>query len=105
MQIRWSVGRAGHDLRYHDSKGLTRMRAGILDALGGEAGCKRLSREFYARVAKEPVLRPLFPGKSLRCATEELAAFLVQFLGGDEDQTSIAGGSACASRTRVSGLI
>ena len=63
------------------------MRAGILDALGGEAGCKRLSREFYARVAKEPVLRPLFPGKSLRCATEELAAFLVQFLGGDEDQT------------------
>jgi truncated hemoglobin YjbI len=33
------------------------------------------------------VLRPLFPGKSLRCATEEFAAFLVQFLGGDEEQT------------------
>jgi len=63
------------------------MRAGFLEALGGEAGCERLSREFYARVAKEPVLRPLFPGKSLRCATEEFAAFLIQFLGGDEDQT------------------
>ena len=63
------------------------MRAGFLDALGGEAGCERLSREFYARVAEEPVLRPLFPGKSLRCATEEFAAFLIQFLGGDEDQT------------------
>jgi hemoglobin len=31
-------------------------------------------------------LRPLFPGKSLRCATAEFAAFLIQFLGGDEDQ-------------------
>jgi hemoglobin len=63
------------------------MRAGLLEALGGEAGCQRLSREFYARVAREPILRPLFPGKSLRCATEEFAAFLIQFLGGDEGQT------------------
>src|SRR5471032_48562 len=62
------------------------MRAGFLEALGGEAGCKRLSAEFYARVGKDPVLRPLFPGKSLRCAIEEFAAFLIQFLGGDEEQ-------------------
>jgi len=62
------------------------MRPGFLKTLGGEAGCKRLSAEFYARVGKDPVLRPLFPGKSLRCATEEFAAFLIQFLGGDEDQ-------------------
>jgi len=63
------------------------MQAGILEALGGEAGCKRLSTQFYARVGKDPVLRPLFPGRSLRCAIEAFAAFLVQFLGGDEDQT------------------
>ncbi len=63
------------------------MRAKFLEALGGEAGCKRLSAEFYARVGNDPVLRPLFPGKSLRCATEEFAAFLIQFLHGDEDQT------------------
>jgi hemoglobin len=63
------------------------VRAGFLEALGGEAGCKRLSAEFYARVGKDPVLRPLFPGKSHRCAIEEFAAFLIQFLGGDEDQT------------------
>lgn len=55
--------------------------------LGGEAGCRRLAAEFYARVGKDPVLRPLFPGKSLRCATNEFAAFLIQFLGGDEEQT------------------
>jgi truncated hemoglobin YjbI len=62
-------------------------RAALLEALGGEAGCQRLSAEFYARVGKDPVLRPLFPGKSLRCAIEAFAAFLVQFLGGDEEQT------------------
>ena len=63
------------------------LRSGFLEALGGEAGCKRLSEEFYARVGKDPVLRPLFPGKSLRCAIQEFAAFLIQFLGGDEEQT------------------
>jgi truncated hemoglobin YjbI len=63
------------------------MRARFLEALGGEAGCRRLSAEFYARVGADPALRPLFPGKSLRCATEAFAAFLIQFLGGDEEQT------------------
>jgi truncated hemoglobin YjbI len=32
-------------------------------------------------------LRRLFPGKTLHCATEEFAAFLIQFLGGDDEQT------------------
>src|SRR6476619_3948376 len=59
----------------------------VLAALGGEEGCRRLSATFYARVARDPALRPLFPGKSLRCATEEFAAFLIQFLDGDEEQT------------------
>jgi len=59
----------------------------LLEALGGEAGCRRLSADFYARVGKDPVLHPLFPGKSLKCAIEEFAAFLIQFLDGDEAQT------------------
>ena len=62
-------------------------RSALLEALGGEEGCRKLSASFYARVGKDPVLRPFFPGKSLRCATEEFAAFLIQFLGGDEEQT------------------
>ncbi|HVV47698.1 MAG TPA: ankyrin repeat domain-containing protein, partial [Bryobacteraceae bacterium] len=57
----------------------------LLGTLGGEDACARLSKAFYARVARDPILRPLFPGKTLRCATEEFAAFLIQFLGGDED--------------------
>src|SRR3984893_14566833 len=64
-----------------------RPRSALLEALGGEEGCRTLSAAFYARVGKDPVLRPFFPGKSLRCATEEFAAFLIQFLGGDEKQT------------------
>jgi hemoglobin len=59
----------------------------VLEAMGGEEGCKRLSAAFYARVGKDPILRPLFPGKSLRCAVEEFSAFLIQFLAGDENQT------------------
>ena len=62
-------------------------RTTLLEALGGEAGCKRLSASFYARVGQDQTLRPLFPGKSLKCAIEEFAAFLIQFLGGDEEQT------------------
>ncbi len=62
-------------------------KATLLEALGGETGCMRLSAAFYARVGKDPALRRLFPGKTLRCATEEFAAFLIQFLGGDEEQT------------------
>jgi truncated hemoglobin YjbI len=62
-------------------------RSALLEALGGEEGCRSLSAAFYARVGKDPVLRPFFPGKSLRCATEEFAAFLIQFLDGDEKQT------------------
>ncbi len=62
-------------------------RAKLLESLGAEEGCRRLSTEFYARVGKDPILRPLFPGKSLQCAIQEFAAFLIQFLGGDEEQT------------------
>ena len=54
--------------------------------MGGEAGCRRLSAEFYRRVQGDAVLRPFFPGKSVRCAIEQFAAFLIQFLGGDEGQ-------------------
>ena len=62
-------------------------RETLLEALGGDAGCRRLATDFYARVGKDAVLRPLFPGKSHKCAIEEFTAFLIQFLGGDEEHT------------------
>lgn len=57
-----------------------------MDAIGGEDGCRNLAFAFYGNVARAPELRILFPGKSLRCASEEFSAFLIQFLGGDERQ-------------------
>jgi hemoglobin len=54
----------------------------LYQALGGRDVCLQLSETFYARVKLDPVLRPLFPGKSLRCAVEAFTAFLAQFLGG-----------------------
>src|SRR6516162_10334577 len=57
----------------------------LYQALGGRSVCRQLSETFYARVKRDPVLRPLFPGKSMRCAVEAFAAFLAQFLGGPAD--------------------
>jgi truncated hemoglobin YjbI len=57
----------------------------VYEAIGGTVTCRKLSAAFYARVARDPLLRPLFPGKTLNCAIEEFAAFLVQFLGGPSE--------------------
>ena len=54
----------------------------LYQAVGGAEGCRRLSTAFYTGVARAPVLRPFFPGKSFRCAIEAFSAFLAQFLGG-----------------------
>src|ERR1041385_4544367 len=56
-------------------------------AVGGTAAWRRLSEAFYARVDRDPLLRPLFPGKTLRCAIEEFTAFLAQLFGGPSDET------------------
>ncbi len=55
--------------------------AQIFEELGGTAGCRALSQAFYTRVARDPLLRPLFPAH-MKCPIEEFSAFLVQFLGG-----------------------
>ncbi len=54
----------------------------LYETIGGRAACRRLAVAFYSRVERDPILRPLFPGKSFTCAIEEFSAFLAQFLGG-----------------------
>lgn len=67
---------------------MTRIRnPSLYEALGGKAGSRRLAVAFYARVERDPLLRPLFPGKSFTCAIEEFAAFLAQFLGGPSEDS------------------
>ena len=41
----------------------------LYQAIGGTATCRKLSAAFYARVERDPVLRPLFPGEG--CLDEE----------------------------------
>ncbi len=53
----------------------------IFDAIGGMPGCRRLAAAFYARVERDPVVRPLYP-KSLHCAVDAIAMFLAQQFGG-----------------------
>lgn len=47
----------------------------------GEEGFQRLVDAFYAAVAEDPVLRPLYPD-DLGPAAEHLRLFLVQYWGG-----------------------
>src|SRR6266571_3518302 len=57
----------------------------LYQAIGGAVTCRKLSASFYARVERDPVLRPLFPGKTLKYAIEEFSAFLAQLLGGPSE--------------------
>ncbi|HEY3058103.1 MAG TPA: ankyrin repeat domain-containing protein [Chloroflexota bacterium] len=59
----------------------------VHQAIGGPRTCRQLAEVFYARVKRDPVLRPLFPGKTLKCAIEEFSAFLVQLTGGPAEDT------------------
>lgn len=60
----------------------------LLEAIGGSQKCRELSTAFYAGVVKNPTLRPLFPGKTQKCAIEALTAFLVHLLGGPTEDTA-----------------
>jgi hemoglobin len=52
------------------------------DLVGGEDTFRRLVARFYAGVAADPVLRPLYPDEDLGPAEERLRMFLVQYWGG-----------------------
>lgn len=63
------------------------LSVNVHEAAGGTAAWRKLSVAFYARVQQDPLLRPLFPGKTLHCAIEEFTAFLVQLFGGPTEDT------------------
>ncbi len=54
----------------------------LYDLVGGEDTFRRLVARFYAGVATDPVLRPLYPEEDLGPAEERLRMFLVQYWGG-----------------------
>jgi hemoglobin len=65
--------------------------AGVYDAAGGEATFRTLVERFYARVADDPVLRPIYPEPDLAGATERLTLFLIQYWGGPNTYSATRG--------------
>ena len=60
-------------MKLHDS---------LFELAGGEPTFRLLVERFYARVATDPVLRPVYPEEDLSGATERLTLFLIQYWGG-----------------------
>ena len=52
------------------------------DEIGGYETIRRIVARFYAGVATDPVLRPLYPEEDLAAAEERFRDFLVQYWGG-----------------------
>ena len=52
--------------------------------LGGESFFQTLVERFYADVAQDPLLRPLYPEEDLEPAARRLRLFLMQYFGGPD---------------------
>jgi hemoglobin len=62
----------------------------IYTLVGGDDTFRRLVDEFYARVAADPVLRPLFPD-DLEPGKRHQMQFLIQYFGGPATYSSQRG--------------
>lgn len=52
------------------------------EAVGGEPTFRKLIDTFYAGVASDPELRPMYPEEDLGPASDRLRMFLIQYWGG-----------------------
>ena len=52
------------------------------EQIGGEPTFRKLVDAFYAGVAEDPILRPLYPEEDLGPASERFRLFLMQYWGG-----------------------
>ena len=62
----------------------------VYDQVGGRPFFEALAARFYAGVATDPVLRPLYPD-DLTDATRHMAGFLAQYWGGPTDYSDERG--------------
>ena len=67
------------------------LNRNVYDLVGGEAVFRLLVERFYARVAGDPLLRPIYPEADLVGATERLTLFLIQYWGGPSTYTERRG--------------
>ncbi len=63
----------------------------LYEAIGGEPAFRQLVHRFYAEVAADPQLRPLYPSRDLSLAEEHLRLFLIQYWGGPPTYNELRG--------------
>jgi hemoglobin len=63
----------------------------IYEAAGGEPTFRLLVQRFYAGVAEDPILRPIYPEEDLANAEERLRLFLIQYWGGPTTYDELRG--------------
>ncbi|HVE64247.1 MAG TPA: globin [Mycobacteriales bacterium] len=61
---------------------MSELPESFYDAVGGAEVFRDLVHHFYAGVADDPVLRPLYPEEDLADAEDRLRLFLMQYWGG-----------------------
>ncbi len=61
------------------------------DEVGGEPVFSKLAHEFYKGVAKDPVLKAMYPEEDLGPAEERLKLFLEQYWGGPSTYSDTRG--------------
>ncbi|MFL6162840.1 MAG: globin [Jatrophihabitantaceae bacterium] len=67
------------------------VSANFFERVGGEPTFRTLVERFYAGVAADPLLRPLYPEEDLGPATERLTLFLIQYWGGPNTYSATRG--------------
>ena len=70
----------------------------LYEAVGGEPTFRRIVARFYALVAVDEVLRPLYPEDDLGPAEERLRLYLMQHWGGPAAYTQLRGAARLAAR-------
>ena len=65
--------------------------ASVFEAAGGEPTFRALVDRFFAGVAGDPVLRPVYPEPDLAGASERLTLFLIQYWGGPNTYSETRG--------------
>lgn len=63
----------------------------LFDRIGGSETFEQLVSHFYALVAVNPILRPMYPDEDFRAAAERLKFFLIQYWGGPHTYSEMRG--------------
>jgi hemoglobin len=67
------------------------LNRSVYELAGGEEAFRLLVERFYASVAKDEILRAVYPEEDLSGATERLTLFLIQYWGGPSTYSEVRG--------------